>query len=263
MMQDLTLFSGAALAEPLGRWLDAAESDKGGLSAPAVLDGLAAPSGEFDTTHSQQPEIRVNPLQLSVGPKQDPIVGLATAVETVQLENSSYGLRWKCPAPTPGYQYLPDHFRKERRGYVSVARDDVPEELQNALFDEASGETEYTSPPSRGPEAVADTVWATPGPASAPTTVLLSDGSEVTYCWYRFADQPALQAHGLTLAQKQRLQMAAELMHVQWRKDGAYMPPPSSGTLASLDKAIVLTPPPGLEIGYVPIAFAQRLARRH
>lgn len=33
--------------------------------------------------------------------------------------------------------------------------------------------------------------------------------------------------------------------------------PPRSGTLARIDPALIVTPPPGLEAGYVPIATRQ------
>jgi hypothetical protein len=40
------------------------------------------------------------------------------------------------------------------------------------------------------------------------------------------------------------------------------MPPPSSGELVSLDPALLVTPPEGLERGYVPIVTGQRGAGR-
>ena len=40
------------------------------------------------------------------------------------------------------------------------------------------------------------------------------------------------------------------------------MAPPSSGTLASLDPALLVNPPKGLEVGYVPIVTRQEDARR-
>jgi len=39
--------------------------------------------------------------------------------------------------------------------------------------------------------------------------------------------------------------------------DRDYMAPPSRGTLVSLDPALFVTPPPGLEVGYVPIVTGQ------
>ena len=38
-----------------------------------------------------------------------------------------------------------------------------------------------------------------------------------------------------------------------------YLPPPKIGTLADLDPAVIVTPPKGLEIGYVPIVTRQGL----
>jgi len=40
-----------------------------------------------------------------------------------------------------------------------------------------------------------------------------------------------------------------------------YLAPPTVGKFADLDPAQVVTPPKGLEIGYVPIATRQELAK--
>jgi hypothetical protein len=36
-----------------------------------------------------------------------------------------------------------------------------------------------------------------------------------------------------------------------------YLAPPAVGKLAELDPALIVTPPPGMEAGYVPIATRQ------
>ena len=51
----------------------------------------------------------------------------------------------------------------------------------------------------------------------------------------------------------------AEILHRAWTKDRNYLAPPDVGTLASLDPALILTPPRGMEAGYVPIATRQEL----
>jgi hypothetical protein len=38
------------------------------------------------------------------------------------------------------------------------------------------------------------------------------------------------------------------------------MAPPTSGALAALDSAIIVTPPRGMEVGYVPIVTRQEHA---
>jgi len=50
------------------------------------------------------------------------------------------------------------------------------------------------------------------------------------------------------------MQKRVELLHRAWTKDREYLPPPSVGALADMDPAQLVTPPKGLEIGYVPIA---------
>jgi hypothetical protein len=48
-----------------------------------------------------------------------------------------------------------------------------------------------------------------------------------------------------------------EKIHRTWKKDRNYLPPPKIGKLAVIDPALILTPPTGLEIGYVPIVTRQ------
>jgi hypothetical protein len=79
----------------------------------------------------------------------------------------------------------------------------------------------------------------------------------VTYYWYRFADQPALLNADLTDSEREDLQARVEKLHRNWNKDRDYLPPPTIGTLAEIDPALIVTPPPGLEAGYVPIATRQ------
>ena len=65
----------------------------------------------------------------------------------------------------------------------------------------------------------------------------------------------------LTSAEREALQVKVEKLHRSWTKDRDYLAPPTVGKLAALDPAQVLTPPKGLEIGYVPIATRQELAK--
>lgn len=51
--------------------------------------------------------------------------------------------------------------------------------------------------------------------------------------------------------------MLVENIHVHWGIDQEYMPPPSEGTLATLDPALIVSPPPEFAVGYVPIVTRQ------
>jgi hypothetical protein len=87
----------------------------------------------------------------------------------------------------------------------------------------------------------------------------LGDGSVVTYYWYRFADQPAMLNADLTKEEREQVQARVEKLHRAWTKDREYLAAPTVGKLADLDPALILTPPKGMEAGYVPIATRQEL----
>ena len=99
--------------------------------------------------------------------------------------------------------------------------------------------------------------WKKPGPKAGPFQAHPGDGSVVTYYWYRFADQPALLNADMTAQEREALQARVEKLHRSWKKDRDYLAPPAFGKLAELDPALIVTPPPGLEVGYVPIVTRQ------
>jgi hypothetical protein len=79
----------------------------------------------------------------------------------------------------------------------------------------------------------------------------------LTYYWYRFADQPALLNADLTDSEREAMQVRVEKIHRRWTKDRDYLANPATGLLAELDPALIVAPPPGLEVGYVPIVTRQ------
>jgi hypothetical protein len=87
--------------------------------------------------------------------------------------------------------------------------------------------------------------------------VKLGDGSTLTYYWYRFADQPALLNADLSKKEREEMQRRVELLHRKWTKDREYLPAPFIGKLAEIDPALIVKPPKGMEVGYVPIATRQ------
>jgi len=85
----------------------------------------------------------------------------------------------------------------------------------------------------------------------------LVDGSVVTYSWYRFVDQPSFQQYHWSMEKKAKLQALVEKLHAHWTLDRDYMATPTRGKLVALDPALLVTPPLGLEVGYVPIVTHQ------
>ena len=61
----------------------------------------------------------------------------------------------------------------------------------------------------------------------------------------------------LTDEEREAIQMKVEKIHRHWTKEMEYLAPPSVGTLAEIDPALIVTPPDGLEIGYVPLVTRQ------
>jgi len=82
----------------------------------------------------------------------------------------------------------------------------------------------------------------------------------VRYSWYRFVDQPSFQQYNWSVEKKAKLQALVEKLHAHWPMDRDYMAPPTRGKLVSLDPALLVLPPPGLEVGYVPIVTRQAAA---
>lgn len=81
----------------------------------------------------------------------------------------------------------------------------------------------------------------------------------VTYSWYRFADQPALQNADLTDAERAKLQHRVELLHRHWTKEREYLPA-HGGDIGRSRSGGAGDSPKGMEIGYVPIVTRQGVA---
>jgi hypothetical protein len=104
--------------------------------------------------------------------------------------------------------------------------------------------------------------WTQPGPRVGPFTAKLVDGSVVTYSWYRFVDQPSFQQYNWSAEKKAKLQAFVAKLHAHWPADRDYMAPPTRGKLVALDPALLVKPPPGLEVGYVPVVTRQAAANK-
>ena len=182
---------------------------------------------------------------------------------------TTFGLSWdprwvrRDESTDPPLVVLPEYFRLraaegEKPVWEPIEASDVPAEtgLANRRFEprrEGPPQT-YETP------AEADSCWTTPGPAAGPFTARLGDGSLVTYSWYRFADQPALLNADLTSEEREFVQARVEKLHREWTTDREYLVPPDAGSLAEIDPALLVAPPAGLEVGYVPIVTRQEPA---
>jgi len=155
---------------------------------------------------------------------------------------------------------LPQYYRLVQEGgkkprWVVVAPEEVPAGTGLAGV-------RFTRPAGRGSDPYVtpddpNSCWKKPGPVAGPFRAHPGDGSVVTYYWYRFADQPALLNADLTDGEREALQKRVEKLHRSWTGDRDYLTPPAVGKLADIEPALLVSPPRGLEIGYVPIATRQ------
>lgn len=175
----------------------------------------------------------------------------------------TFGYRWneQLTRTSGSLVTLPEYYRLDSDGkkpqWSVVSPKDVPPELGLTQY---RFETPKEKPqePRTTPDDPAS-CWKKPGPAAGPFKARLGDGSVLTYSWYRFADQPAMLNADLAPEEREAVQKRVEKLHRVWTKERDYLTPPDFGRLAEIDPALIVTPPPGLEVGYVPIATRQEL----
>ena len=178
------------------------------------------------------------------------------------LDETTFGYKWAKDTVTKdgAVVTLPEYYRIEKEKndkeqWVVVNAKDVPAETGLAKVAFPKRRTDKPEPYVTPDEK--ESCWKKPGPKAGPFEAKLGDGSVVTYYWYRFADQPAMLNADLTDGEREALQRRVEMLHKTWTKDRDYLPPPTVGKLADLDPAVLVTPPKGLEVGYVPIVTHQ------
>lgn len=232
LIQDVIYYSKAALYDSFKNWRD------GGTECSGAFDALGAWKAPLTRT----------PTRYDMAGRE--MTGIDRAFDNQVFDGNVWGLAWT--SDELGEKGIfPRYFRHDGDRRVAVAPSEVPAEtgLKDAEFPLATPGATYTSPTSGA--------WASPGPKVGPFTSELGDGSVVTYSWYRFVDQPSFQQYRWSAAKKAKLQSLVEKIHAQWPTNRDYMQPPSQGKLVNLDRGLFVTPPRGLEVGYVPIVTRQ------
>ncbi len=259
VLHRLTSYSRAAMWDGVKAWFDGGEPVSGEINPAGVYVQHFKPQGGstwqiYEDNASKEKKSSMEWKSLATPISPDP---------------TTYGYQWNADLVTRhagsggDLVRLPEYYRLQSGGkkaqWTAAAPAEVPPEtgLKDIRFDRPS---EKPQEPYETPDA-ADSSWKRPGPAAGPFKAYLGDGSVVTYYWYRFADQPALLNADLSQEEREKLQAKVEKLHRVWTKDREYLAPPTVGKLAELDPALIVRPPIGLEIGYVPIATRQELAK--
>jgi hypothetical protein len=232
LVQDVSYYSKAALYDSFKAW----------------RDGGPACSGHFDRQGAWMPKLTTRTTRYQQAGQR--IRDVEHVFDTQVFEGNVWGLQW-AGHDVPSKGVFPEYFQQVGDERVAISAADVPVEtgLLSQEFALAGPGKPFTSPTTGA--------WGQPGPTCGPYTAHLADGSVVTYSWYRFVDQPSFQQYAWSDAKRARLQALVEQIHASWPIDRDYMPPPTRGTLAALDPGLLVTPPAGLEVGYVPIVTHQ------
>jgi hypothetical protein len=232
LVQDVVYYPRAAIYDAFQKWR------QGGAACSGILDQGAAWRSTLTThtTHYDQ-EGKV-------------ISGVKDLFDTRVFAGHTWGLSWTDAGKT-ARGVFPQYFKHVGDERIAVPESEVPEEtgLREKEFPLAKPGEEYTTP-STG-------AWGSPGPASPPYTVKLADGSRVTYRWYRFIDQPSFQQYHWDAKKRTDLQALVEKIQAKWPIERNYMKPPTQGKLVAIDPALIVKPPKGMEVGYVPIVVGQ------
>ncbi len=254
VVHKVTAYNKKALWDAVQTWFD------GGAAAGGAIDPQESVVHNFPGRGGATWKISVPKG------KKTPLAWKSFATPTA-LDSITYGFRWndqlvtKIDSKNGPLVTLPEYYRlvkndnDKKDQWVVVQPKDVPVETGLAKVN-FSRPREAPSQPYVTPDD-AESCWKKPGPAAGPFQARPGDGTTVTYYWYRFADQPALLNADLTVKEREDMQKRVEKIHRNWKKDRNYLAPPAIGKLAEIDPALIVTPPPGMEAGYVPIATRQ------
>ena len=250
LFQDARGYESADVYEPLEAALAA-----GALNASRVLAGgspMQCTNGSTAATYR---------LEGSDAAHLIPVGTLRTTV------NSEGVARWAFepdPKITPALDgKLPEYYSAALEPITAA---DAPADLVKARFPSKSDMGAYdglSHPPSGG-------CASSPGPADEGHLhcVQTSSPSWIGYKWYKFVEQPAFLRAKLSGSEAAYLQGRVETLHrmLQGGGDEASRWIKQRGTpeaLATVDGAQLVTPPPGFEVGYVPIALYEGVAKPH
>lgn len=257
LLHRLMVYNRKALWDKVEAWF------KGGAPAEGTLDLAGAAMQKF------QKGVRSNWSLYGDHISRDKraLLNITSYMDANVTDSATLRVRWNGELVTrketknSSLVALPEYYKLVKTGndtvgkWIAVPPKEVPAEtgLQNVTFNNTNPRTPvaYVTPDDKG------SCWKTPGPAAGPFKTKLGDGSTVTYYWYRFADQPALLNADLSKKEREEMQRRVELLHRNWTKNREYLPAPMIGKLAEIDPALIVTPPKGMEVGYVPIVTQQ------
>ena len=234
------------------------------------FNGGQVPTTAFQTDGTQNVFFSPSPpvdgnIATQNGTPVDAMINYFFAEKTITSNGTAAGFKWDTNVVIneEGNFIMPEFYELSQDNlWEPILLSEVP--ASTGLLDEEPAITPrndnvpYLTPlepdcPFQDPQSP----WNTPGPVAGPFTMKLGDGSQLTYYWYRFIDQPSIIYANLSEDMRQNLQNRVEMIHTSWHYTDEYLTSPSKGSLVGLDPGLIVTPPTGMEIGYVPIVTRQ------
>jgi len=170
-------------------------------------------------------------------------------VWSIKMDNASCSRTSDCSLP----QYISRKLQPTDASRVTSA-------LRNKGFPRKSGGRAYdalSSPPAGG-------CMDSPGPAlSTLFCVQTRSPSWVAWKWYKFVDQPAMVRAKLSDSQRAFMQKRVETMHKMVKRESRWIKSRGAAAvgLAAIDSALFVTPPKGMEYGFVPVVLYEGLSK--
>ena len=256
ILNNVTSYNKKALWDGVKAWFE------GGKPVSGAIDPAGANIHKFNGHGGNSWKIYMNHIPKD---KRSPL-DVKSSLNPTAINPVTYGFHCQSDLATKTrtkdgvLMTLPEYYKLVKDGskngkWVAVAPKDVPAEtgLAKVSFERSKERPPHVYVTPEG----ADSCWKKPGPVAGPFKVKIGDGSTVTYFWYRFVDQPSLLKADMTDKEREALQKRVEKLHRNWTKDRDYLAPPTTGKLADIDPALIVTPPKGMEAGYVPIVTGQ------
>ncbi len=257
-LQNVRSYHKGALWNDVNSWFNGGPTPSGTFNNQAAYEHLTN-FGWNPILHSS-----VSIGLITINEHSRPKINMQSLVRGIDSHPHTFRYEWfsDLVRREGNYYILPNYYRLDSTGGSEPTWTAIPESAVPSSTGLVEHEFEADPPPNTSPRETPHTTnpdWANPGPAAGPFTIVLGDNTRVTYYWYRFIDQPAVTNAGYSSSQRQKLQQKIELIHRHWPINRNYMAPPEFGNLASIDPGSIVSPPAGLEIGYVPIVTHQEL----
>jgi hypothetical protein len=229
-------------------------------SRQAIWNGVAnwidngVPAAQLNTTATTEANITTTNFGVRMIPGDEAIElsnWFTGGTILTSTGRTALGIKW---IGTTQRGLLPEYYRRTGSSWRPVPVAEVPRETW--LIDQSF----RTAPTSSFPavDQSASSPWTSARWRAGPFTTSLNDGSVVEYVWYKFIEQPAIARLGLSDQALQKLQTFVESFHERNGLIGIGIAPPTSGAIATFDSGLFVTPPAGLEKGYVPVVIRQR-----